>query len=166
MKPLTALARHFVGLLLLGMVFLNVANAAGRYIFKKAIPGSDEVLVFAMVWLVFLGAVLVAIRNDHLGFDLLSRRLSGRPKRCLQAFRCLVISGITGFVAWQSWTVLKKLALVGQSSMATEIPMVVPHAAIFVSFALISLVSLVQVFRPPPIATVQSKAVSAEERQP
>jgi TRAP-type C4-dicarboxylate transport system permease small subunit len=77
-----------------------------------------------------------------------------------------VISGITGFVAWQSWTVLKKLALVGQSSMATEIPMVIPHAAIFVSFALISLVSLVQAFRPPPDATMQSKASSAEEGRP
>lgn len=73
--------RKLLGLLLIAMVLLNVANAAGRYLFGSSIEGSDELLVFAMVWLVFLGAVLATARRGHLGFDVLERLLPPGPRR-------------------------------------------------------------------------------------
>ena len=149
MRRFVAFTRTFLGLLLLGMVVLNVANAAGRYLFKRAIPGSDEILLFAMVWLVFIGAVLVAVRGDHLGFDLLPRSLPRPWAWWLKRLHSLAIAGLTGFVAWQSWGVLQMLSGVGQRSMATELPMVVPHASLFLCLTAICLVSLVQTFRPP-----------------
>ena len=165
MQRFVTFTRNFLGLLLLGMVFLNVANAAGRYLFKRAIPGSDEILLFAMVWLVFIGAVLVAVRGEHLGFDLLSRVLPPRWSRRLKALRSLAIAGLTGFVAWQSWGVLQMLAGVGQRSMATELPMVVPHASLFFCLSAICLVSLVQAFRPPGDGT-SGRTESAKDGRP
>ena len=150
MQRLSALIRQALGLVLIAMVVLNVANAAGRYLFGKAVPGSDELLTFAMVWLVFVGAVLVAASNDHLGFDLLRRVLPGRARRVLHRVQCLVIMLLSGFVAFQSWSVLEKLAQVDQRSMATGIPMAIPHAAVLAGMALISLVSLGLMLRPPP----------------
>ena len=148
MMRLFGMLRTALGLLLLAMVLLNVANAAGRYLFGKAIPGSDELLVFAMVWLVFLGACLVSLEGRHLGLDLLPRALGARGRRWLQVAIALVTALLTGFVALQSWAVLEKLLAVGQKSMATEIPMAIPHAAVPISFALICLISLYFVFRP------------------
>ena len=152
MKHLRGIVRKALGLLLLAMVFLNVANAAGRYIFRKAIPGSDEILVFSMVWLVFLGACLVSLDGKHLSFDLLPKALNRRWRRVLHRFTCLALALLTGFVALQSWSVLQKLAQVGQKSMATEIPMVIPHGAVLLSFAIICLISLTFAFRPPDSA--------------
>lgn len=129
------------------MVLLNVANAAGRYLVGKAIPGSDELLVFAMVWLVFVGACLVSLEGRHLSLDLLSRLLDGRARRLLSAGLCLLTALLTGYVALQSWAVLGKLRSVGQKSMATEIPMVIPHAAVTLSFALMSVIALFLAFR-------------------
>ena len=148
MRLMRSTVRKALGLLLLAMVLLNVANAAGRYLFGKAIPGSDEILVFSMVWLVFLGACLVSLDRRHLSFDLLPRVLRRPWRRPLHTVTHLGIALLTGFVTLQSWTVLEKLAQVGQTSMATEIPMVVPHAAVPLSFGLICLISLYLAFRP------------------
>lgn len=143
------LPRSLLGALLIAMVLLNVANAAGRYLFGKAIAGSDEILVFAMVWLVFLGAVLVTARRGHLGFDVLDRLLPEQLRRPLHVLRHLAVAALAGYVALQSWQVLEKLARIGQSSMALGIPMVVPHAAVVVSFLLILAFSLHAATRPP-----------------
>ena len=149
MKRIGGIVRKTLGLLLLAMVLLNVANAAGRYLFGKAIAGSDEILVFAMVWLVFLGACLVTFEGRHLGFDLMPKALSAKWRRLHAAVTNLVIAGLTGFVALQSWAVVQKLAAVGQKSMATEIPMVVPHGAVLICFALMTLISLYLAVRGP-----------------
>ena len=56
-------ASRLLGLVLLAMVALNVANAAGRHVLQRSILGADEILVFAMAWLVFgLGAALALLR--------------------------------------------------------------------------------------------------------
>lgn len=138
----TAIA-YLIGLLLIAMVALNVANAFGRYVLGSAIPGSDELLVFSMVWLVFLGAVLATASGGHLRFDLLAMLLPRRLERLLDAVRYAIVSVLAGFVCLQSWGALVKLGRIGQKSMAMEVPMTVPHAAVFVGFALIALVSAV-----------------------
>ncbi|MEX0758576.1 MAG: TRAP transporter small permease [Tistlia sp.] len=140
--------RKLLGVLLIAMVLLNVANAAGRYLFGRSIQGSDEILVFAMVWLVFLGAVLATARRGHLSFDILDRLLPPGPRRLLRIVQHLTIAGLSGYVALQSWTVLQKLMLIGQSSMALGLPMAIPHAAVVVSFLLIALFSLYAAVRP------------------
>jgi TRAP-type C4-dicarboxylate transport system permease small subunit len=52
-------ARALLGFVLLGMVLLNVANAIGRYTAGMVFIGSDELLVFGMIWLVMIGMLLV-----------------------------------------------------------------------------------------------------------
>ncbi len=141
--------RNLLGLVLLAMVLLNVVNAAGRYLFGLAVHGSDEILVFAMVWLVFLGAALVSLEGRHLGFDLLHRYLPPGGQRALHVIICLGTALLTGYAAWQSWQVVAKLARIGKQSMATEIPMALPHVAVPLSLGLICLISLVRATRTP-----------------
>lgn len=148
MQTLRRIVRTLLGLLLLSMVLLNVANAAGRYLLGKAIPGSDELLVFAMIWLVFLGAVVVTAQGGHLAFDVLSRALPPAPRRALYVLQCLGVAALTGFAATQSWAVLRKLARVDQSSMAIGMPMVVPHAAVLLGLSAVALLSLWLALRP------------------
>jgi len=166
MRQIRTFVRAFLGLLLLAMVLMNVANAAGRYIFQKAIPGSDEVLIFAMVWLVFVGACLVTLDRGHLSFDMLPRALGQYGGRILHSVTCLAISLLTGYVAIQSWAVLTKLLLIGQKSMATEIPMVIPHAAVLISLSLISLISLIYAFMPAEGRSLSDRAERNGTRLP
>jgi len=149
-----AIVRKALGFLLLAMVLLNVANAAGRYVFQVAIPGSDEILVFAMVWLVFLGACLVYVNSGHLNFGLLTARLPFPWQGRLQRLIALSTALLCGYLTYQSWQVLSTLARIGQKSMASEIPMVVPHTAVLLSLAVITLCALYRALRPKPKVTL------------
>ena len=135
-------ARLALGLLVLAMVAVNVANAAGRLFFARAINAADETLVFALVWLVFLGAILVTKERGHLGFDLLRKVLPAVWARALDALSDLAIFAVALAVAVQSWQVVGQLAAIGQRSMASGIPTWIPHAAILIGMGLTALVAL------------------------
>jgi TRAP-type C4-dicarboxylate transport system permease small subunit len=136
------LLKLFLGLLLLAMVLLNLVNAGGRYLLGQAVPGADEILMFSMVWLVFLGALLASAKQRHLGFNLPEHWLPEGAHRLLAVFRHLFIALVTGYVALQSWAVLEKLAKIGQKSMALQLPMTIPHSALLVCFGLTAPLSL------------------------
>lgn len=145
-RPLAAarqVLRWALGLLLIAMVLLNVANAAGRYLFGRAIAGADEVLVFSMVWLVFAGVVLVTADGRHLRLDLAASLFRGRLGHGRAMVIDLMIAVLCGYVALQSWEIIGRLAQIGQRSMALGIPMVVPHAAIAIGLAATGLVALI-----------------------
>ncbi|MEA2969233.1 MAG: TRAP-type transport system small permease protein, partial [Alphaproteobacteria bacterium] len=54
-------------------VLLNFANVLGRYIFGISLLGADEVQIFIMIGMTFLGAAVVTRRNMHLRMDVLVR---------------------------------------------------------------------------------------------
>src|SRR3546814_15375264 len=77
--------RSALGLLIVAMVLLNAAAAAGRYLFGDGLVGSDELMVFGMIWVVFIGAALLEREGRHLSFDLLLKQLgraSWRERVC------------------------------------------------------------------------------------
>lgn len=130
-----------IAALMLAMVGLNVVNVAARRLFGAAIPEADELLVFAMVWLVFLGVILVTADERHLGFDLVSRSLSGRWRTAHGAVADLVVAALAGYVAIQSYDIVGRLIRFDQRSMAAGIPMAIPHLAVLVGLAGTALVA-------------------------
>src|SRR5207245_8019212 len=84
--------RTLLGALLIAMMLLNVANAACRYLFSVVLIGADELLVFAMIWMVMIGMILVTINRQHIALDFLANRLAQRPRIALTMFNHLVIA--------------------------------------------------------------------------
>jgi TRAP-type C4-dicarboxylate transport system permease small subunit len=134
--------RVVLGLGLIALVIINVANALGRYTGAFSLVGADELLVYGMIWIVMLGAILAARERSHLSINLLSQRLTSRGAALLQ----VVVDGITlltsGFIAYHSLSFIERIASIGQTSMALGVPMTVPHSAVFVGFAGIAGVTL------------------------
>src|SRR5437868_762125 len=60
-----------LGAALLVMISLNFINVVGRYVFSKSVLGIDEVQVYLMVWVTFVGAATVTLRGDNLRMDAL-----------------------------------------------------------------------------------------------
>ncbi|MGF1608349.1 MAG: TRAP transporter small permease [Kiloniellales bacterium] len=139
--------RVLLGLLLLAMVLLNVANALARYLLGQAIGGSDELLVFGMVWLVFLGCAFVTADRRQLSFDVLQQRLPDRARALVRLAGDLVAAGLLGFVALQSLQVVERLWTLNQWSMAAAVPTYVPHSAILIGFGLTLLVLLAAIVK-------------------
>jgi TRAP-type C4-dicarboxylate transport system permease small subunit len=129
--------RAILGVLILAGVALNFANVVGRYVFLAPIIWAEEVLVFIMVWCVMLGATLVTWENQHLRMDAIHHLAPPRVRRWLDVLTT-VAALVTGlFVLVQSLRVLLLAAGTGQRSVVADIPMVVPFAAIPLSFAII-----------------------------
>src|SRR3546814_17060935 len=112
------------------MVLLNAAAAAGRYLFGDGLVGSDELMVFGMIWVVFIGAALLEREGRHLGFDLLVKRLPERPRQVLRVVIGLGSAVVLSPVAWQSFAVVERLAALGQVSLWGGSRVAIPHAAV------------------------------------
>jgi TRAP-type C4-dicarboxylate transport system permease small subunit len=69
------ISRVLVGILFTAMVLVVFANVIGRYYLDTSLAWSEEVSRFMLVWLVFLGAVLAYEKDEHLGLDILVKKL-------------------------------------------------------------------------------------------
>ena len=134
--------RVLLGLLLLGMVALNVANAICRYVFGVVLTGADEVLVFSMIWMVMVGMILATVDRRHIALDFLVTRAGSRQRVALTILHHAVLTGACAYAAIYCWTFVARVAAIGQTSMALGVPMAIPHAALFVGFAGTTIASL------------------------
>ena len=129
--------RAVLGSLILAGVALNFANVVGRYVFSAPIIWAEEVLVFIMIWCVMLGATLVTWDDQHLRMDAVHHLTPPRVRRWLNLITTLAFVGAGAFVLAQSLRVLLLAARTGQRSVVADLPMVIPFAAIPLSFAII-----------------------------
>lgn len=73
------------------MTGIVVASVFFRYVLNDALPWSEEIAKFFMVWLTFLAAPVGLSRGAHVAIEALSARLSGRINQMLQAIIFILI---------------------------------------------------------------------------
>jgi len=125
--------RTLLGLVLIGLVLLNVANALARAT-GIVVIGIDEVLVFGMIWMVMLGMLLVTAERGHITFELVTTRVGPRAQTVLMIITHFVLTASCGYAAYQSFLFVKRITMLGQTSMALGMPMLIPHSALIVGF--------------------------------
>lgn len=136
--------RRLTALLMLAGIAINFANVVARYLFGYAIFWAEEIMIFLIVWCVFLGGATVAFNGEHLRMDLLSARLSSPWREIVNGIAAVALVGCCGFAAVQSWKVLELLGDGGDVSVTASVPMVIPHAALFVGLVLMALAVVVR----------------------
>jgi len=122
-------------------VLLNFTNVVGRYVFGVALLGSDEVQVFIMVAMTFLGAAVVTRRNVHLRMDVLVQFMPEPVRFLLRIAEQVVLVLLAGFVLWQSCLYAGQMLRIGRTSDMAGVPMWIPHGAVALGFALILLIA-------------------------
>ena len=133
-----------LGLLLLAMVGLSFCNIVGRYVFNSALLWADEVGVFALIVMTWLGGVACAWRGLDIRMSILADLLPSRWQRPLAVVQQLAIAGLCGWVTWLSWGYVARIARVGMTSDSAGLPMWTVHSAMTVSLGLIALVALIR----------------------
>lgn len=136
-----------LALAFIAAVCLNFANVIGRYVVGRSIAGADEVQVYVMVCMAFLGAAAVSWRRNHLRMDVLVRYLPFRAQRALKVVEVALVAGLAGFVALHSARYSWQMAVLGRSSDVAGIPMWIPHSAVALGFALIALIVIVHLLQ-------------------
>jgi len=134
-------------------VMLNFANVVGRYLLGVSLLGSDEVQVFIMVGMTFLGAAVVTRRNLHLRMDVLLQFLPASILVLLRVIEQLLLVTLASFALAQSFFYASQMLRIGRTSDMAGIPMWIPHATVALGFGLILVVAfwrLVRMARPMP----------------
>lgn len=122
---------------LLAAIALNFANVVGRYLLGRTLLGADEAQTYAMAWIAFLGAGLVAWRGEHLRMDALSRFYPAAVRRALRVAEALVVLAVVGFTLVQSVRYTAAMWQLGAHSPVARIPMWLAHGGVALGLALI-----------------------------
>ena len=88
---------------LAAMVVMVFGNVVLRYAFDSGIPVSEEMARFCFVWLTFVGAVVVAREQAHMGVESFVRLFGPSGRRvCMIASDALVLLCCAVFF-WGTW---------------------------------------------------------------
>jgi TRAP-type C4-dicarboxylate transport system permease small subunit len=130
-----------LALAFIAAVLLNFSNVIGRYLFGISYLGSDEVQVFIMVAMTFLGAVVVTRRDEHLRMDVLAKRAPQAVRFVLRLLEQVLLIVLAGFVLSQSYFYAAQMLRLGRTSDTAGVPMWIPHGTVTLGFALMLLIA-------------------------
>jgi TRAP-type C4-dicarboxylate transport system permease small subunit len=140
-------------------VLLNFINVVGRYVFGVTFLGSDEMQIFIMIFMTFLGAAVVAWANQHLRMDVLVNMLPPSLARALRIVELVVVATLCTFVAWNSTYYAEQMFSIGRISDMARVPMWIPHGAVALGFGLMALITVLQLIETvTPRAAVDRKS--------
>lgn len=131
--------RALIAALILGGIAINFANVVSRHLFSSAIFWAEEILVFLVIWFVSIAIAAITYQGAHLRMDLLSTRISSPWKEIINAATILCFVGFCALVVFQSFEVVSAFNRTGMVSITASIPLVFPHAALLIGFALMVL---------------------------
>ena len=134
-------------LTLLASVAVNIANVAGRYFFSAPIEWAEEVMVFLMVSVVFLGAVTVSREGAHIRMDVAVSLLPPLPRRIAEVLCGVIEIAVALAITVLGVPLVLQLYEFDQRSQAAQLPLAIPQALIPLGFALIALVTAVRILR-------------------
>lgn len=157
-----AVVEWTLGILLIGVVAINVLGASGRYFLSYGIVGADELMVFVLIFVVMGGAVLALARRQHISINLLPSYARGRWRSALFVVHDLVALAATAYVAKASWSFVDRIAGLDTRSMALGLPMTIPHSAVFAGFAGMAIVALFCLLRDGRDLIVAAPDTAAE----
>lgn len=136
-----------LGIALLFVVGVNVVNASGRYLFGFSMTGTDELMVYTLIWVVMAGAILSLAERDHIGVNLVPSYAKGRFKHLLHVVHDAAAVLACGYATYASHLFVGKISRLATKSMGLGVPMSLPHAALLAGFAGLTLVGLIMLVR-------------------
>jgi C4-dicarboxylate transporter DctQ subunit len=132
--------------LLLGLATLLVfSQVVARYVFNAGITWAPELVQHFFLWTVMIGASYGFKHGVHLGVDVLMKKLPETQRRIMALIAVVISLGFTGYMAYLSFFYVHDAYKMELMTVDLEIPQWIPHLALPIGFALIS-IRLVQVF--------------------
>jgi TRAP-type C4-dicarboxylate transport system permease small subunit len=137
---------------------LNFANVVGRYVAGFALNGVDEIEIYILIAIAFLGAAIVTWRGQHLRMDVLLGACPPVVRNSVALIEMGVLAAIALFVAVQSFRYVERIYALGAVSDIAGVPTWLPHSTVFLGFAAMVLIVVIRgvqrLLRPRPAARV------------
>lgn len=129
----------FVGGALAFASVLLFVNVVLRYVFLAPISWAEEVSLYLMVWIVFVGASVAVRTRGHIAVDLLPLMLSEANKRRLAAAVAVLMLVFLAVFGWYGGQHTLRVFASGQVTPVMQAPMWLTYLAMPVGSALMFL---------------------------
>jgi C4-dicarboxylate transporter, DctQ subunit len=143
----------FIGAALAFASLLLFVNVVLRYVFLRPISWAEEVSLYLMVWIVFIGGSMAVRTRGHMAIDLLPLALTPRNRQRLSVFVALLALVFFAVFFWYSGQHVLRVQGIGQTTPVMGAPMWLAYLAMPVGSALMGLRTLqvlVRSLREPP----------------
>jgi len=136
----------FLGLILMIMTVLVLAQVYFRFFTEGSLTWSEELSRFLMIWMTFLGSVVALRRNEHIQIDNLikSKRVSNGVRTVILILRSCLMIGFLVSMFYGTLTLMQITGFQRSPSMGlsmTYVYAVIPISSLFmVIYALIDLI--------------------------
>jgi TRAP-type transport system small permease protein len=141
-----------------------------RYALNNAIPWSEELSKYLMVWLTFLGAPIALRHGSHINIDLLQQLMPPRGRQLFHLVIHLVVAATMAILIWQGISFTQLGAR--QTASSLNLSMAYLYAAVPIGAALVALValehslrSLAGVVDPTRGLVLDHDAIAEEQRE-
>jgi C4-dicarboxylate transporter, DctQ subunit len=138
-RALGWLETTFIGAALAFSSVLLFANVVLRYVFLAPIAGVEEVCLYLLVWIVFVGSSVAMRTRGHVAIDLLPRALAPAHRRLLALFVGALILLFLAVFFYFSMAHTLSVKASGQVTPITQAPMWITYLAMPVGSALMFL---------------------------
>ena len=85
------LSETLIAVILAFMVLTVFIEVVMRYVFNSSITSSEELSRILFIWMVFIGIVLVLVKNRHVAFDAIQEAVPPFVKKILQTIALTAI---------------------------------------------------------------------------
>ena len=143
------LMERALGCALIGGILLNFLNVVGRYAANKTITGADEIEIYILIGIAFLGSIAVTWRRQHLRMDVLLNACPPIIQNIIAVVEFGIFACVTAFVAYYSFLYVEKMYVLGAVSDIARIPTWIPHSTVMICFSSMSLLTAIQAIRRP-----------------
>jgi len=125
-----------LGASVLFLASLLVLHVVARQLFNSGIPGQVELTQFNLIIMTFAGLGYAVRRARHIAMSAFYDQLSGRARKGLLVFICLVSGAVMLFLSWHAWNYVSSIRAVGRTSAALGIALWIPYLIAPIGFAL------------------------------
>jgi TRAP-type C4-dicarboxylate transport system permease small subunit len=129
------------------MTLLVLVQIVLRYILNVPLAWVEEMTVFLMIWMAFMGAAVGVRRGTHIAMTMLVERLPRGLARIIFYVSTVAIIAFAGVVVWQG--LLLMISVGNQRSAALGVPMIYPYLIVPLGAVLIILQACANVIDPP-----------------
>ena len=127
---------------LAAIVFLQFFT---RYVLNDSLSWTEEIARYGLIWVTFIGAVMVTRRNSHIAVALLPNLLPAWAGRLLLALVDLSVLGFMGLLAYFSVLIIGRMQV--QRMTVVDLPMSWVYAAVVLGCCLMVVRQLMRVWR-------------------
>lgn len=129
----------FIGAAIAFASLVLFANVVLRYIFLSPISWAEELSIYLLIWIVFIGGSVLVRTGGHITVDLLPRALGPALRRALHALVLLLALGFFAVLFYYGMSHMLRVMASGQRTPIMLAPMWLTYLAVPVGAGLMFL---------------------------